>query len=272
MRGLKGIALVLLSSALCLLTPYVSAQNSPLGIVIMHGKGGSPTRHVAELAQGLEAKGYLVANLEMPWSGRRNYDSDVLGAESEVEAALTKLRAQGAQKVFVAGHSQGGLFALYFGNHHKVDGIIAIAPGGNVANITYREKLGAPVEQARKMIAEGKGAESASFMDYEGSKGTYPIVTTASRYLSWFDPEGAMNQTTASRGFNPAIPLLYISPKGDYPGLLKVKQSMLDALPANPLSRNYEPDASHTSAPSASLEEIISWTRHIAAAKATTTK
>jgi pimeloyl-ACP methyl ester carboxylesterase len=271
MQALTRIALTLLSSIVFLFAPPVAAQNSKLGIVIMHGKGGSPNRHVNELASALESKGYLVANLEMPWSGRRNYDSTVPEAENEVEAALAKLRAQGAQKVFVAGHSQGGLFALYFGNKHKVDGIIAIAPGGNVANSTFTEKLGPQVEQARKMIAEGKGDEIGSFMDYEGSKGTYPIVTTATRYFSWFDPEGAMNQTKASRNLNPNIPLLYIAPKNDHAGLLKTKQSMLDALPPpNPLSTIYEPDASHTGAPSASTEEIISWTSRVATAPAST--
>ena len=58
------------------------AQNAPtIGIVIMHGKGGRPERFVSVLAEGLERKGWLVANIEMPWSGRREYDVDTAGAE-----------------------------------------------------------------------------------------------------------------------------------------------------------------------------------------------
>ena len=53
------------------------AQAQAIGVVIMHGKGGTPTKWVEPLASGLEQKGYLVANLEMPWSGRRDYDEDV---------------------------------------------------------------------------------------------------------------------------------------------------------------------------------------------------
>ena len=78
------------------------AQSEPLGMVIMHGKGGSPTRRVADLARALEAKGYLVANLEMAWSGSRNYDVPVSRAEEEVAAAVADLRGKGAKKVFVA--------------------------------------------------------------------------------------------------------------------------------------------------------------------------
>jgi len=137
----------------------VAAETAPskIGIVIMHGKGGSPTKHVTELASSLEQKGYLVANLEMPWSGKREYDINVSAAVKEVESALDTLRSKGAQKLFVAGLSQGGLFAIYFGGKQAVDGIIAIAPGGNVGNPTYREKLGESVDLARKLITGGEG-------------------------------------------------------------------------------------------------------------------
>jgi predicted esterase len=86
----------------------------------MHGKGGSPTKYVSELASSLEGKGYLVANLEMAWSGRRNYDVSVSAAEKEVELALASLRSKGAQELFVAGHSQGGMFALHFGGNNRL--------------------------------------------------------------------------------------------------------------------------------------------------------
>lgn len=235
-----------------------------IGIVVMHGKGGSPAKHVSELASALEAHGYLVANLEMPWSGKRNYDVDVQAADTEVEQAFSSLRKQGAQKLFIAGHSQGGLFALHYGDKHSVDGIIAIAPGGNVGSAIAKDNLGEYVDLARQLIAQGKGAEKARFADFEGSKGTYPLITTAAIYLSWFDPQGAMNQITAEQNINPAIPVLFIAPASDYPGLRKVKQIMFDALPKNPRTKLYEPSSSHLDAPSASENKIIEWTAAIA--------
>src|SRR5688572_24239061 len=75
----------------------------------MHGKGGLPDGAVLELALSLAEKKHLVANLEMPWSSRRDYDVDVEAGVKEVQRALEALRAKGASKVFVAGHSQGGL-------------------------------------------------------------------------------------------------------------------------------------------------------------------
>ena len=243
------------------------AQPAPakLGIVVMHGKGGSPTRHVAELAAGLEMKGYLVANVEMPWSGGRSYDVPVAAAESEVEAALAQLRAQGAAHLFVAGHSQGGLFALYFGDRHPVDGIIAIAPGGNVASPSYREKLGEAVARARELAAAGKADEQTRLLDFEGSKGVYTIWCTPANYLSWFDPDGAMNELKAIKSMDPRVPVLFIAPTGDYPPLRASRQMMFGALPPHPLTRLYEPNSNHLGAPAASIEEIARWTAQVAA-------
>ena len=116
------------------------------------------------------------------------------------------------------------------------------------------------------MIAEGKGDEKARLSDFEGSRGASPVITTPSRYLTWFDPEGAMNQTKALQSMNPATPVLFIVPTSDYPALLKVKQQMFDALPKNPQTKLYEPDSTHLGAPSASVTEIVSWSSAVAIA------
>jgi pimeloyl-ACP methyl ester carboxylesterase len=235
-----------------------------LGVVLMHGKGGSPASRLPPLASALEANGFLVSNLEMPWSGNRSYDADVAAAERQVREALDALKAQGAEKLFVAGHSQGGVFALHLASRVPVDGIAAIAPGGNVGNPIFREKLGESVAQARKYIAEGKGEEKQRFMDFEGSRGVYPVVAPPAAYLSWFDPEGAMNQMRASKAVPPQTPVLFIVPTRDYPALQRVKQMMFGFLPANPLTRLYEPEADHAQAPAVARDEIVRWMREVA--------
>lgn len=258
----------LLASSLCALSLVlpVKAMSDTLkiGIVIMHGKGGSPTKTVSELAGALEKKGYLVANLEMPWSGNREYDASVTAAEEQVEAALSSLRGKGAQKVFVAGHSQGGVFTLHFAGKHIVDGIICIAPGGSVASKVFREKLGNSMARARQMVADGKGDEKSQFEDYEGKKGTFSVVTTAAVYLTWFDPEGAMNSKRSAAAVNPQIPILWIVALRDYPGLRKTNIPLFDSLPKNPHTRLFEPNADHIGAPYASIDEIARWTAEVA--------
>ncbi len=245
--------------------PAAAQTPEKIGIVVMHGKGGSPDRHVDSLAAGLERKGYLVANLQMPWSGKRDYDKDVTAAEQEVSAALDTLRSNGAKKVFVAGHSQGGTFAVHYASKYPIDGVIPIAPGGNVGSANFREQLGATVELARKQIADGKGNELGRFMDYEGSRGTSPVIATATTYLTWFDPDGAMNLLKSARALPPGLPVLLIVPRHDYPGLLRAKQANYGALPGNPLTRLYEPNSDHLGAPRASIDEIVRWTAEVAA-------
>jgi pimeloyl-ACP methyl ester carboxylesterase len=244
----------------------VSAADEPvptIGIVIMHGKGGSPNKHVSELASSLARQGYAVANIEMPWSGRRNYDVDVTAADKEVAAALETLRGKGVKKLFVAGHSQGGVFALHYGAGHPVDGVIAIAPGGNVGSPLFQEKLGASLAEARELIDKGKGNEIARLYDYEGAKGVYPIATRPAAYLTWFDPNGGMDEMASIRKMSPSVPVLFIVPTNDYPGLQKLKSARFDALPSHPMTVLYEPASSHTGAPSASIDEIARWTAKI---------
>ena len=263
LRGVLVLMLVLGCSSL--MTTQTLAQalaqtpTSEIGIVIMHGKGGAPTNLVADLATALSDRGYRVSNLEMPWSGRRNYDVSTRVAEQEVETALAALRAQGARRIFIAGHSQGGLFALHLGSKVLVDGMIVIAPGGDVSSAFFQSKVGASVSLARTLIAAGKGEERASFLDFEGSKGTSPVVTTATVYFDWFDPDGVMNQARAVKIFNARIPVLYIAPQGDYPALVRANPPMYAMLPSNPQHRFYTPDTNHRNAPSASIDEIVRW-------------
>ncbi|HCY14692.1 MAG: hypothetical protein A2Z93_03295 [Curvibacter sp. GWA2_64_110] len=235
-----------------------------IGVVVMHGKGGSPNKFVPPLASALKEQGWQVANLEMAWSGRRDYDVPVRQAVAEVDAALQAMHAQGARKLFIAGHSLGGLFTFYLGSQLKVDGLIAIAPGGSPASTVYRDKLGGTLQEARRLVAEGKGNDKVQLLDYEGSRGTYPIITPPVAYVDWFDPAGALNQTAALERLDPATPVLLVVPTRDYPALLRLKQATVAALPRHPQTRLYEPDASHLEAPAAAAPEIIRWIQAVA--------
>jgi len=250
--------LLILAANLFSLPVHAQIPVPEIGVVVMHGKGGNPNAWVIDLAQALEFEGYRVANLEMPWSKRRHYEVDVKVAENEVTAALDALRAKGAKKVFVAGHSQGGWFALHYGGQQIVDGLIAIAPGGQVDSPPFRRELGSHVGRAKSMIDEGRGNEKATFADYESSRGTNSITTSAAIYFSWFDPDGTQT-SSVSKKVKPGIPVLYIAPTRDYPGLKGRKHGDFGGLPKNPLTRMYEPESSHLEAPAASSKEIIRW-------------
>lgn len=260
-RCSTAVLLVLLSF---LLPPSLQAapSASEIGVVVMHGKGGRPGKFVDELASAFEREGFQVANLEMPWSGNRHYNVDMKAGVDEITRALDAMRAKGARKVFVAGHSQGGLFALHYGGLHRVDGLVAVAPGGQVDAPSFVTALEQYVAKARQMVDEGRGNEKADFADYEGSRGTNTVTTTAAIYLNWFDPEGA-HTTRVFRNVKEGTPVLYVAPKRDYPGLKKSKRRNFGALPSHPMTRLYEPDSDHMNAPAAAASEIVLWIRQI---------
>ncbi|MGA0033200.1 MAG: hypothetical protein ACO3HA_07675 [Burkholderiales bacterium] len=119
------------------------------------------------------------------------------------------------------------------------------------------------MNRARLMVAGGKGDERAMFNDFEGSKGMLNVHTTAAVYLTWFDPDGAMNQLKSSQALPTNVPVLFVAPTDDYPGLKRTKHTMFGALPRNPLTRLYEPDADHLNAPVAAIDEIMRWTAEV---------
>jgi len=245
--------------------PAVSqADGVKMGAVVMHGKGGSPNKFVNGLADALAEKGYVVANIEMPWSKNREYDVDTVAADAQIDKAIADLRAKGAQKVFVIGHSQGGAFAIHYASTHKVDGLVPIVPGGNPGSRLFRAKLGKMVNKARKLVEAGKGDEKTNLKDFEGSKGYFSVYTTPKIYLTWFDPEGAMNYGNAIQNISKDLPVLFVEATDDYPGLRKFNMNVYDDLARNKLTRLYEPNASHIGAPDASIGEIEKWTTEVA--------
>lgn len=46
------------------------------------------------------------------------------------------------------------------------------------------------------MVSEGRGGDKADFAEFEGAKGSIPLITTAAIYLDWFDPNGAHTTRT----------------------------------------------------------------------------
>lgn len=255
-------------AALLALLPLRATAQAPaadIGIVVLHGKGGNPDGLTKPLSDGLAARGFPVASLEMPWSKRRSYDKDVAAAEKEVSAALQALRARGAKKLFVAGHSQGAVFAIHYAARQPVDGLIIIAPGGNVATVFYQGKISGSVDRARDLVAAGKGGEIADFEEFEGGRGNWMVRTSAASYFSWFDPQGAMNQMKSSAALPKTLPVLHVAPTSDYPALLRAKKEMFNALPDHPLKKLYEPNSDHRSAPRDSVDEIARWVAQVAA-------
>ena len=192
-------------------SPFGLAQ-SDCGIVLMHGKWGSP-QFMGPFANRLKSV-CSVKVIEMPWSKRRAYDADYLSALNEVAAQVEAMRKQGIKRVFVAGHSLGANAAIaYMASHGDADGIIALAPGHAPERLNL-SVTSESVDRAREMVASGRGNERATFQDINmGQRQKFRM--RAEVYLSYFDPEGLANMAKSAEGFKHAVPFAWIMGTSD---------------------------------------------------------
>jgi pimeloyl-ACP methyl ester carboxylesterase len=253
-----------LAAAICIAVPAF-AQDAKIGVVVMHGKGGRPDRFVSELADALLREGFQVANLEMPWSGARQYDVSVGAANEEINAALRAMREKGATRLFLAGHSLGAAAALQYAGRFSIDGVAAIAPGHVPEGKVLAARFADSVREAKQLVTDGKGNEKTRFTDFETHRGSYPVIAPPASYLTYFDPQGPMNLERNVRSVKPDVPVLYVVPTRESEGLRNYVMKLHPTLPRNAMSRLYEPASDHLRAPSASAGEIVKWIREIAA-------
>lgn len=239
--------------------PTAGPTAGPLGVVLLHGKQGAPERLVAELSAQLRAAGFLVAVPEMPWSGRRGFGASYDVALDEIDAAVRELRAKGATRVAVAGHSLGGNAALaYAARFPGLDGIVCLAPAHAPEQPRTRERFAADVQQAREMVAAGRGQEKKRFHDVNMGQGI-EVDTTAQAYLSYNDPEGPAVMPKNAAALKTALPILWVVGARD--PLTRDRAYVFDLAPAHRLSRYVVLDADHKGTPTAAAGLVIEWLR-----------
>jgi esterase/lipase len=226
-----------------------------IGIVLMHGKTGSPNTVINQLAMALQSAGYLVETPEMCWSRRRIYDRPFLDCLTEIDSAIGRLQSRGAGRMVVAGMSQGGDAALVYGARHaNLAGIIALAPAAAPERQIGLPDIAQSVAQARALVAAGRGDEPASFVD-RNAGGTLSVRTTATIYLSYLDPQGPANMLDSIKKLR--APLLWVAGSAD-PSQTGANTEFNQA-PANPLNRFVMVASVHLGTPDAAREAVLAW-------------
>lgn len=233
-----------------------------IGIVVMHGKWGNPGQ-LSVVAGRLEAEGYLTENLEMPWSGRRAYDTGRDGFVGEIDAAIRGLKEKGATKIVLIGHSLGAAGGLHYATRKQVDGFIGIAPGHAPEGERLAAMLAGSVVKAREMVAKGEGDDKAGFDDFNTGNRTKQIRMAAKVYLDFFDPTGPMNFTGNVSKILPGTNFLWVAPSGEEAGLKGLTARAMSLFPATVKFKKVEIDAEHMNAPEKSVEAALAWIRDL---------
>ena len=234
-----------------------------IGVVVLHGKWGSPDGHTSGLANFLAGEGFLVVSPEMPWSGRRAYDKGADAFVAEIDVVVAELRTKGAKKITVVGHSQGASAALYYSTQRQVDGIALIAPGGYPQSKTFLENYTAAVAEARALVGQGKADAPVAFTDLNTGNRSRGMNAPARSILDYFDPDGSMNSYQNAARVKTGVAVLLAAPTREAEGLKRLGDATYDKLSANAKPSRVEIDADHIQAPNAAKEPISKWLKRL---------
>lgn len=253
-RGLLATALALLAGS------AIGQGGKDCAVVLLHGKWGNP-QAIGYFGRKLEPACSFKA-LEMPWSQRREYDKPYPGALQEIAAQVKAFRADGYRRVLVAGHSFGANAALaYMAEVGDADGVIALAPG-HAPEFMYARGIGKDgVDQARELVAAGKGGERVRMEDLN-QRARRSFSLRADVVLSYFDPQGLGHMPLTITRFRKPVPLLWAIGTGDRLHAAG-PQFAFERAPAHPASKYLVVEADHMGTPDAAVPGVLEWIRSL---------
>jgi pimeloyl-ACP methyl ester carboxylesterase len=231
------------------------------GVVLMHGKTGSPGNNLSELAAALRKEGAVVVMPEMPWSRSRIYNASYQDAMREIEGAVADLRKRGAKSVVIAGQSIGANAAIGYGvRHDDIAAVIAIAPGHNPQAESFRKRTGASVLEAKKLEAAGQGDKVQSFVDFNQGR-VFDVRASAKVYLSYLDPDGPAAMGRNAAAMKPVPFLLAIGREDQF--FDRARRVVYMPAAKNPKSRYVEVGGGHMATPRLAAGAIVDWLKSL---------
>ena len=242
MQRIVAIAVAFVCLALGLPPDAQAKDLKGWGVVLIHGKKGSPGS-LSGLASALTAAGAITTSPQMPWpNGYRTYDAVL----NEIGAQVAALRSKGATRIAVVGHSIGANMALGYGAQRGgVDAVIAMGPGHQPDRFIGR--TADSLNRAKQAVATGHGGEVSTYTDVNQGD-VFQVKTSAASYVSFFDPSGPAAQMTANAGRLKGAKLLWVVGSGD-PGARAVAHG----------GKVISVSAGHGGTPRAGTTEIVNW-------------
>ncbi len=231
-----------------------------IGIVLLHGKEGSPAQF-AEYAEAFAKAGIEFERPEMCWSQSRIYDKPYLECVDEIDGAAAKLRERGASFIVVMGMSLGGNAALAYGARREgLKGIIAIVPAPAPEFLSNAvPEINKSLRDARELVAAGKGDVRTEFSDRNTGKPHFLVNATPTAYLSFFAPDspGVMPDNAAKL----KVPLLIVSATFDQSQ--RSVPNVFARAPKNPMNRFVVLQTDHRGALKEGRSTIMHWLKEL---------
>ena len=254
-RALAALAVVVGLSFAAL--AQQTANLHGVGVVYLHGKGAWPGAADGGILSTLAEEGALVATPEMPWSFKRKYGATYEQAMAEIDAAAAGLKAKGATRIVVIGHSLGANAAIgYAARHPDLAAVVALAPGHLPEAEGLRSHTQEAIAEAKQLVAAGQGDVPRRFPDMAQG---IPLTATATPlvYLSMFDPDGPAVIPKNAEAMGP-VPLLWVVGTLD-PIARRGPDYAFKFGAKNPKSRYIEVFAGHLTTPLAARTQVVEW-------------
>ncbi len=246
---------ILLAAALVVLVlGRPAAAFDRIGVVLLHGKTGTPDQFET-VANTLIEAGIPVETPEMCWSAGRLYDAAFADCMEDIDTAIGYLRQDGITRIVVGGHSLGGLGALgYAAARPGLAGIITFAPAGDPGDFNTNPAVAKSVRSAEAMIEAGDGDVPADFTDRVLGK-NFTVHTTPNAFVSFLGPDSPI----AIRHTLPQLdaPLLWVT--GTRDASQRGAAALFALAPDYPLNRLVKVDAGHLGTPDAGTAAMIEW-------------
>jgi pimeloyl-ACP methyl ester carboxylesterase len=260
MRG--GLARVCVVIAVLLAVAAPAAAQGTVGVILMHGKQGSPnTPGLRDIASKAQAAGMKVVVPSMPWGSggweKINVTPDQVFAM--IDGYANQLRAQGAQRIVVGGHSLGANMALaYAVARQNVAGVVMAAPGHSPVGSYRNPSIKDSIDQAAQLVKSGQASQPFSGLD-ENQGSSIRMSTTAGVYAAWLNPRGQASMPVQAPLLPASIPVMVIIGTKD-PGYGYIENSVYKPAAKNPYSKFLVIDGGdHRNTDQAASQRIVDW-------------
>lgn len=253
-------------AALALIGAPARAQ-SDIGVVLMHGKQSFPGQPpgLLQLADRLRELGVKVLTPQMPWSTGRweHIDVSVEQVYAQIDGYVAQLKAQGARRIVMAGHSLGGNMALsYAVARGDVAGVVMLSPGHApgffyARSSSFRDALG----KAHAMVEAGQGGQPFSGPD-DNQGNEFTVSTTAAIYLSWMSPRGQASMPQQAPLLSAATPVMVVMGKSEK-ALSNTESAIYKPAGKNSYSVFLAVSGDHRSATEAATIDVVDWIKNL---------
>ncbi len=234
------------------------ARAETIGVVMLHGKHGTPAQ-LQQLDAAVSEAGVIAERPEMCWSRDRIYDRAYLDCFADIDAAAARLKARGAAAIVILGMSLGGNGALGYGAHHSgLKAVIALAPASEPDRLRQRPDVAQSVAQAQALVAAGKGDDKQSFTDLNNGN-EITVTTTPVIFLTFLGKDSPANMPANAAHLT--APLLMVSGNAD------LSQRDADGIfaraPHDPRNKHVIVQSDHIGTPAAATATVVSWLKSL---------